>query len=432
MQYLLYILSLPFLYFNYKILVSDIKYKKIPNKYLVWLLALIPFFYIYVFFSFSVSFFVFFLWIIFSLIVSFIIYNFWIWSAWDAKYLLVLALFIPNIWIINFVGNIWFITICYLSLYFIYFYFGKCIFNPKYGISLYKQIFWELKDKFLVYIWKHNENYNFKNAFIKIFNYLIVFLLIFVSIRIFRFYFFDFTFHTEFYKSYESLLKNYLFVIFMLFWAGFFWIYILAKIALNKVTSKYKLKININFYLKIILFIILVSFIIFEYNKNSLELLNYFKKLFSVYLWIYIIFKILKYAYKVAFLIKEQTFIFIQNLKVWDIVDKDYLIQIFWTQSSLWADGNPWILNPNPKNYFLNLKNPIEEEDFKTINNCYEIVNDFHLNKAKTPWFEKLFTIKILNTFAFGPYIFIWFIFTYLFQDLVFETIKNLFYHIIK
>lgn len=51
MQYLLYILAIPFLYLNYKIVISDLKYKIIPNKYLGYLLLLVPFWWIYLFFS---------------------------------------------------------------------------------------------------------------------------------------------------------------------------------------------------------------------------------------------------------------------------------------------------------------------------------------------------------------------------------------------
>ena len=100
------------LYLNYKIVLSDLKYKKIPNKFLGYLLLLIPFYYIYIFFTFPDINYLLFLWqIILTFIISFILFYFNIWAAWDAKYLLVLSLFIPYIWIVPFIWNIALITI---------------------------------------------------------------------------------------------------------------------------------------------------------------------------------------------------------------------------------------------------------------------------------------------------------------------------------
>jgi len=118
MQYiLLFLLSIPFLYINYKIIISDIKYKKIPNKYLLYLLYLLPLYYSYlIYFNSSFGILLFIIQIILALIISFILYSIWIWSAWDAKYLLVLALFIPDIWIVPLIWNIAIITLIYLLL----------------------------------------------------------------------------------------------------------------------------------------------------------------------------------------------------------------------------------------------------------------------------------------------------------------------------
>ena len=181
MQYLLYILAIPFLYFNYRIVFSDIKNKIIPNKYLVYLLGITPFYYIYTFFTFPDINYLLFVWqIIFTFIISFILYYFWIWAAWDAKYLLVLSLFIPYIWIIPFIWNIALLTIIYLLWYFLWFYFWKCLFYKWYAKSLLWNIKQDLNDKWL--------SYKSSKTIYKIFKWIIVFLLIFVSIRIARVY----------------------------------------------------------------------------------------------------------------------------------------------------------------------------------------------------------------------------------------------------
>ena len=145
MQYFLYILIIPFIIFNYKIIISDIKHKIIPNKYLLYLMLIIPLYFVYLLkTSIDISFFVFFLQLFLSLIISFVLYFFWIWSAWDAKYLLVLSLFIPYVWIVPYIWNIALLTISYLIVYFVYFYLFKNIFN-----HTYRKIFWE---NFLFYL----------------------------------------------------------------------------------------------------------------------------------------------------------------------------------------------------------------------------------------------------------------------------------------
>jgi hypothetical protein len=51
--------------------------------------------------------------------------------------------------------------------------------------------------------------------------------------------------------------------------------------------------------------------------------------IFTYYIILWGIFKILRYSYKVTFQIAEQDFINIKDLKAGEIVDKDFLIKMF-------------------------------------------------------------------------------------------------------
>ncbi len=454
MQFLLYLLCIPFFYYNYKIIKSDIKEKKIPNKYLGYLLLLLPFFYIYLFFSIENINYLWFLWsILFTTFVSFILYYFGIWSAWDAKYLLVLSLFIPNIWIIPFIWNIALLTLVYLIIYFLYFNIVKIWFNKVFRKSLVQNIIIDNKEKIKTFFinwskWKNER----KIVFYKILKSIITFLTIFVIIRLSRVYIIDNLRENFFVSNWDTnYIKNFIENnITYLLWAWivltFLLYYIFKKIF--KILSKFifttilknVFKIDLSkkdiwFWFMLILLLFLLSFIFYEYTINQNEIINKLYLIFTLYLWLYIIFKILFYSYKITFHLSEQDYIHIKNLKKWDIIDKIFLIKLFWTQVILWAPADPqnkdWLLYPNPTKYFQNIDNPIDYETSKTIKKVYSEVNSHH-KKQKTPWFDIKNDIKILKTFAFSGYIFAWFLTTFFLEDQIFKYISNIWFDIIK
>ncbi len=453
LKIIFYSLTIIFLHFNYKIVISDLKYKKIPNKYLKYLLLLIPFYYIYIFFTFpEINYLSFFWQILITFLVSFILYYFWIWAPWDAKYLLVLALFIPYIWIIPFIGNIALVTILYLLLYFIYFYFYKITFNKQYRQSLWWNIKNDLKDKWKVY--KNNKNL-YPNPLLKgekaktffiIFKWLIIFLLIFVSIRLIRLYLLHWiitSWQNSNFEVIKEIIEKYnIYLVFLFIWI-FIWGLILFRIWINKLKSFIvkKFKLNLILVWNILLWflaIFLISFITYEYLKNPYEIKNYLFKIFTIYLILYILFKILKAAYKITFWIAEYQYININNLKEDDIVDKEYLVKMFGEQLVLWfteskkekKQRKKYLLFPSPKNYFTNIDNPINNETLKIIKKSYFITNKYH--KKYTPNFRENNIIKVLNTFSFAPYILWWFILTFFFQDKIFKNILNLWIEFLK
>ncbi len=440
MQYFfLWLLSIPFLFLNYKIIIKDIKEKIIPNKYLLYLLYILPVYFIYIFLSFNIdiNYLNLFLQLFFSIIISFLLYYFWIWWAWDAKYLLVLSFFLLHIWIIKFAWNIFILVLIYLFLYFLYFYLWKCLIIKNYAKSLYKKIYLDLKDKFLIFI-KHNDWKVYKNTTIKIIlNWFLFFLFIFIWFRLLRLIFIHDIFSNINTISilWDFIKKNQIFLPVLLFWIFwtiryFFWkLIILFK---NFILKIFKIKYDkTNLFFPVSLFIILLSFILFEYIKNPYELSNYLYKIFTFYIFLYIFIKILIYSYKLTFHVSETYFLEIEQLKSWEIIDRKYLIDLFWEQSCLGYQNKDWLLSPSPKQFFIDISNPIDNNDVEKIKTIFDIVDKYH-TKNQTHNYEKIDTIKILMTFSFAPYIFWWFLLTIFFQNKIFYFMNNLFIEFIK
>ncbi len=418
--FLFSIFAIIFCFINYKIIISDQKTKKIPNKHLLQLLTLLPFWYIFLYFfpiwDFEIFGFIF--QIFLSFLISFLLFHFGIWRAWDAKYLLVLSLFIPYIGIIPFIGNLGLLTLFYLFLYFLWFFFGKSLIHKWYFKNLLQSIKTDICDRWRIY-----KNNKWWKTFSVILKWLIVFLIIFVSIRLARIYLF-----LEFFQNFstnENLLnifqKYHFYLVFFLIGVTIWLFYIWRKIILflKKFFAK-KLKINISLIWNIflgIIFLWLLGFIIFEFKKNPDEISNYLIKIFTIYIAIYIFAKIIFYSYKLSFLTSEEKFIHIDDLKVWDIVDKKYLLSLTPIQTSYdisylkkHSGISSWI------EYIKNLRWGITEDQIKWLKIIIEETNLFHI-ESKTTNYKSIQNIKIISTFSFWKYIFISFIITFLLQN---------------
>lgn len=428
------ILSIPsiaFLLLNALIIINDIKEKKIPNKYLLILLLFIPFFYSYLFFTTPIDFVSFFLQIGIALLISFVLYYIGIWSAGDAKYLLTLSLFIPHIWIVPLVGNIGLITIVYLILYFIWFYLGKCLFNWKYSKALYKNIYNDLHDKLFNFL-KYNGEIKLQSSARILLSWGITFAVFFVGFRLLRLFVTWSSYYREIFGSLWTYFVSY--HIYLMVLTTLFFIY--ARFLLRKWSDLIMKVLWIKhekgwMLIPWILFTILVGFIISEYLVNPYRIWVYLYKIFTVYLILFAGVRILFYSYKTTFHVAETYVISINKLQAGDIVDKDYLIKIFWTQHCLWFKNDKGILTPDPGKYIMNLNNPIDTEEHRLLKKIYKITNSYHI-KNKTCSFAELEEIKILKTFAFSWYIFFWFILTLFFQEKTFIFIVESIIRIIK
>lgn len=422
MQYiLLFILSIPFLYINYKIIISDIKEKKIPNKYLLYLLILLPIYYIYVFYYFDINFLFFLFQVVITLFLSFLLYSIWIWSAWDAKYLLVLALFIPYIWIISFVWNIAIITLIYLMLYFVWFYLWKCLFDRKYAKSLLINIKEDLKEKLTTFFKFWDWNFYIKTIFLRLIKFFITFWILFVWLRISRIYLMKDLNYFDLFNKYQILIIISSIVIILLSIMLLRLIYIfIKKISINQIYYKY-----IDIIIYIILLSLLFWFILYEYKIDSEFLKNSLYKIFTIYLLLYILFNIFRYSYKITFQIAESYFVTLDNIKIWDIIDKEYITKIIKIINPKNLDTIN-IYNENLKN-IKSINRVVTEEDITKINTVFLRTNEVSKNdeiiKEK---FTELNHIKILKIFAFWPYILLWFLITFIFGNKIFEVIINL------
>lgn len=422
MQYiLLFILSIPFLYINYKIIISDIKEKKIPNKYLLYLLILLPIYYIYVFYYFDINFLFFLFQVVITLFLSFLLYSIWIWSAWDAKYLLVLALFIPYIWIISFVWNIAIITLIYLMLYFVWFYLWKCLFDRKYAKSLLINIKEDLKEKLTTFFKFWDWNFYIKTIFLRLIKFFITFWILFVWLRISRIYLMKDLNYFDLFNKYQILIIISSIVIILLSIMLLRLIYIfIKKISINQIYYKY-----IDIIIYIILLSLLFWFILYEYKIDSEFLKNSLYKIFTIYLLLYIVFNIFRYSYKITFQIAESYFVTIDNLKIWDIIDKEYITKIIKIINPKNLDTIN-IYNENLKN-IKSINRVVTEEDITKINTVFLKTNEVSKNdKIIKENFTELNHIKILKIFAFWPYILLWFLITFIFGNKIFEVIINL------
>lgn len=444
MNFYFIILAIIFTTINIYIVYTDFYKKRIPNKYLLFLLILLPFFYIYLHFwwgeglniaSVGIQF-------LLSVGVSFLLYYYWIWSAWDAKYLLVLSLYLPMIGIAPFVGNLALITILYLFGYYIYFY-ARFLFRGKWYISsFWKSISTDKKDTWKVAISKYYAN---RSVVWRMFRFTLVFLIFFVSVRLIRGYLIEAAQNIEW--IHEYLLQYSSYTIFIIGWI-FFGILYLFRLLSSYVKTSFSARFFDSKYITyaenifpFILFILLAWFIFFEYRLNPVEIKNKLFLIFTIYLAIYLVIKVLYYSYKVTFQLSEQDTISLSKLRVGDIVDKSYLVNLFWRQRPLgyrekWEESSDpdGILWKNPAITLQKLSNPIDQETLLLLKKIYKIVNTHH-KEQKTPGFEKLEDIKVLRTFAFGGYIFTGFLITYILGDapirFLLENVIQLF-HIMK
>ena len=179
----LILLIIPFLYWNYKIIITDIQEEKIPNKYLLLLLSILPLWYIYAwYFWYYGEIHIWAIWmqLLLTLIICFLIFHFGAWGAWDAKYILILSLFIIHIWIVPYIFHLalW-STICLLG-YFLWFWFWPNLWKKERRTNLFSSLHKMLTDSF--------SNYRKKNdkLYIKISLYILVFLILFIVIRFLR------------------------------------------------------------------------------------------------------------------------------------------------------------------------------------------------------------------------------------------------------
>lgn len=443
-----YILIIPFLVINFWIIFSDFRKKLIPNKYLIFLLLLIPYRYFYlIHFGFIehisdfASIFYYIVQLIATFIISFVLYHLWMWSAGDAKYLLILWLFIPHIWIVPFIWNIGLITIIYLILYFFYFYFYKLLRNRNESKSLFQNLKIHHKQKFLDFCDNYNSRFSKKiYVIIKIFDWIVTFFLFFTIIRLLRFSLVEWIINTQYNQYLTNYIEQYSSYIFIWLIIIFFATLLLMKFIFNRVKEYLEFNTNIDIFyfiysLKSIFLFGLIFYLLWEYQTNPIEITEKLILIFTTYLIIYIIVKSLWFSYKISFIISEQFNVDITNIKQWDIIDKSFILETYKIPIRFWKNSkntqhyseefSKKLKKITQPKYFHDIKNVLDETSIKKLEYAVLMRNKFyHIeNKIKNTPFTPIYNVKVLKTFAFWWYIFIWFMMTYFIWDYVFIEI---------
>lgn len=434
MQYFLIILALPFAYLNYKIIASDIQNQTIPNKYLGWLLSLAPFYYIILFLqNTEISYLLFCFQIILTLIIGFVLYVYDIWAAGDAKYLTVLALFVPHIWVIPLLGNLGLLILLWISLYFIWFCTIKPLYSQQHRKQFIGQVYHDLNDKWEVY--KQSKS---QSPLRLILWWLWVFLCIFVAIRLSRIYLFASLSNsgTIGWISITSLFEQYhIYALWFCIAMIIAVIYIIRLVMTHlkvwwnrRISQKHSplfVQIGIT-----TLYIGVLSFIVYEYRQDPQVLMQSMVSIATVSICIYIVFRILYYAYIVTFQINEQYYLKSSDLQAGMIIDKKFLMQMF---GLLNAEKTKNTL-PSIREKIRNINSILQPDDIIEIQNILQLS---HKNKKKfSDNMTPLTKVKILHSFAFAPYIFFWGSITFLIWDTaliyIIEQITSLFIHLYK
>ncbi len=406
-----------FLYFNYKIVKTDIQKKKIPNLYLKYLLFLLPFWYVYAwhywYFS-EVHTWIFVVQIFLSLLIGFLIFHFGKWWAGDAKYLLVLALFIPNIGIIPFIFSIAIVTLLYLLWYFLWFWLWPNLWISEKRKNLYTNMWKTKKDEFEI----KNRHKTQTQKIFEILKWVNIFLIFFICMRLLRLHLIEYLINKYDMSVWEIIqyILNSWWGVYIILWIllVFGGIFLIVRVVFSfwkKYLQKYSLFLTI-----FLINILWIWFIVYEYFRDPSVFLKNILLIMTLYLFIYVTLKMILFAYKIVFIVNEEEFIHIDNLEEGMIVDKKIIIKDFWTQLSLWyykkkiktkkeiEEAQKKLLYPDPREYFKSIKNPIDKETKNILQECYKIVEKEKDNASSS--------IKILNVSPFWIFIFAWFLLT--------------------
>jgi len=372
-------LWIPFIIINIMIIRTDIREKKIPNKYLIILLMLLPPYYIlggHFWWIENISFFSLATQCIITFLLSFFLFHIWSWWAGDAKYLLVLSLFIPHIWIIAFVWNLWGILLCYLLLYFLYFWIQKIIH------------IWELKE---ICIWIYTdtkargyEKFGNTHLIVGVLYSVIIFLSFFLLFRLLRIYVIqDFIIPNIWIFNIPE--KTYMLISFGVCVIGVLLLWKYIRIWISYIHQKIYNSFQ-SILLSISIICILALLIVWEYMYQPYNFFSNAYTVFTLYLSIFIGIKILWYMQEIAFGEKHTDMTAISDIEAGMVINRKLLP-----------------LTPD-KQYSINKK--LNKEDIILL---------------KEYWVEK---VQIYRFFPLAPYLFLSFCLTYAFWDIIIHTIS--------
>lgn len=396
MQFFLSLLLATFYLLHTLIIIHDIQYKKILNKYLLisGIISIILAYYI---------------WNIHSLFIinlaciipiSFLLYYFNFWSAGDAKYLIVLYLLLWNASVITFFWNIWITTIIYVFSMLLY----NVLFWKAIRHAMYKCIKKRAQKQYIAPLKKLLQSPSIEDI-TSIINAINIFLSIFVLIRLIRIYVIEkiiplLWIDLESITQIQIILIMTILIITTMIVVKKIWRYI-GIISYERRNIQ---KQTIDTIWMILLFIGTSIFIWEEYMHNPEELIANMYNIFTIYILLFFIIRILIFFFQIVFIDLEKRSIHIKDLKSWDIIDTTFINEFIVPKVE--EVSNRKISQKN-KNIIKSITWIIEAEEVEILQKSYKYLDISN-------------GITILNTFAFSPIIFWWFIITFYYWNTFF------------
>lgn len=389
---------------NLRIITSDISKKIIPNKLLVWLCILSCIWYISEILSlWNITYF---LSLFVLLCTSVSLYSFWLFSAGDAKYILVLFLFLPQTNLLLFLACIWLITLLYILGFIIY---KCCIFGIFYQKTEPSYIWYLIND--ILYRVRRYKNSLKENYFLIFhsFKHINLFLLVFITLRLSRAYIIDniiIISKVNDYYMYFLALFGLIFVT-----ITYFWLHIYKKIV--RVYPKANIYILSSFHM--FLFLTLSVLLYQGYRTDSWVLFENISLIFTLYLGIYLFIRGVIYLYRFFLIHLEARKIHYTNIQVGDTIKMDFLTS--------------YILKIVEREKYPQLN----ENDIKTLKS---IRNNLTLDQITV--LKKLYetkkignSIEVLPSFSFGVFILTGYMWVILYWEYFLHKIKLFFYYLI-
>jgi len=411
-----------FLSINFCIIRSDYTINKISNTLLVYLLFFLPVWYLYaLYFQYINHFWLsnFFLHIIYTFLISFFLFYFSILWASISKYLFILSLYIFPVTIFTYLWNIFLSFLFIILIHFIYTLISLWWYKQQSPLSLrareviiwFKERWSELKYHTIIF-------------------YIIGFLWFFICMRVIRFYVLQYVDVVRIITRFQEDLIFRVLIIGSIFVIVAFIFRILPKI--RKI---FRIK-SIKYCLYIVTIIILISLIIIDPQ----ETLFLIKQIFLYYLCIYIIIKLLMKSYKEVFKLQEYYFIDARTIKVWTLLDTEFLKEYKLKYFNISYIQSKWITIPKTlikrmkhAHFMKELTGKYYEikarANLKSLKKELKIIEDVvRLYKKKDSDIEESYKIKVVKTLCFSPYIFIWCIISLLWFSIIHSIIDFVIY----
>ncbi len=359
-----------FCYINYKIVLSDMRYQKIPNKELLYLILISPLAWHTLHLNWAwdaISFMYFTLQFLSVAFFGFWLFHFRVWGAGDTKYILVLSLFIPHISFFWFILNTFLLTILWIALGF-WLFWCKKIWSIKSCTNYFS------KENYMLLL----QGKSISRAMFQLSTYVLYFLLFFSVIRFVRIYVIEYLWSVD---ISWSLLRSPIVIggsiwIILLIWLV---LYVLRHPMYHTITNKYIRDGKNRLIIRFASIALLSSFLYLEYRVLEDIFLQHIQKILTLYLCIYLLIRLLIAMYHSFCLQAESILIPIKKIKKWMVIEKK--------------------------------SSQLPAEIYKKIHRCLT-KSDIKLLKK-----HKISEVYVRETFSFWPYILWWFLITVAFQD---------------